>query len=933
MKKIKNLILITLSVLTILGLSLASVIGLQTKTKKQVIADSIPSSSSITTSSISAIQNKSHPYILYENTEVSALKEKIKSGYSKKAYEYIEKTAKKYLQQSISVYYNSSSDKSNGVVGRQLQSFVAYLGTYGMLINDSQYFNKAVDLTLSAVNGGSVDIYDKINGALCVADFGYAYALAYDWLYDYMSSSERALVKAELEEIGAWLYTKSSTEAWGENSDNRKAWNWNAVTHGSLGMVALALGKDTAHTDWLTLAIDRMKGYYTYAIDTQGAAFEGLHYVGYAFNTLSVLDDTIYNLTNIELLDYYSHVYNLTNWSMRMTTPYGNEQAMVGQGSKLDNYSATFYLINKRSQRLELWGWERTYNLHNGGGFTSDYVGNGFNAPNIIFFEDQNLTPLAPTQQTPLVTTYDRGLIIARDGWEQNNSLMTFICGWNHSGCWSHPDNNSFTFFAKGESFVIDLGANFKTSAEHNIVQVDGTGFYYDAPYNVVGNMSIKKELNNGAYYIKGDNSDSYRDTVLTESTRQMIYKGGDTPYVIAFDYVNAGTATHTYTTNFFTDYDSTVTIENSGRAKIVGGNNGGVGYAFVYSPNGASFTTNKDTTKKTQAIVSSNKAVTHTQATLFTTQMTNGQAPTVTWSTVNGNVQVSIKYLDNSSEITDTYIFYSHNEVSVSTKSVNIHTHSLTHVAYKAPTCTENGNIEYYACAGCGKNFTDSTAKIVVDSVVINATHNPTYVSAKESTCSEKGHIAHYKCLSCGNTYSDSACKNQIVSVETALKLHNYGNWIYEISPTTSTTGTKGHFHCSSCGGNFDKNYTEIKDLTIPVLPQTSTSSSTTSSSTSSSSVSSSTNSTSSSNTSSSSSIVSSSQSSSSSSSTTSSGQEIVSSSQSSSSSYKELPSNTQSTNINNNSGCKSSIGNGLFILIPLALFATIKLFKKSKE
>ena len=97
MKKIKNLILITLSVLTILGLSLASIIGLQTKTKKQVIADSIPSSSSITTSSLSAIQNKSHPYILYEDTEVSALKEKIKSGYSKKAYEYVEKTAKKYL--------------------------------------------------------------------------------------------------------------------------------------------------------------------------------------------------------------------------------------------------------------------------------------------------------------------------------------------------------------------------------------------------------------------------------------------------------------------------------------------------------------------------------------------------------------------------------------------------------------------------------------------------------------------------------------------------------------------------------------------------------------------------------------------------------------------------------------------------------------------
>jgi len=888
----------------------------------------VPTSQSLANSSISAITQKSHPYILYENSEISELKNKIKSGYSKKAFTYVEKSAKSYL--------NASLDMSKGIVGRQLQSYVAYLNTYSILTDNTQYKTKAIELVMSAVNSGTVDSYYATNGALCVADFGYAYALAYDWLYSNMTTSQRNSLKAEMISIGEWIYNLSinptDKDPWGVETNERRAWNWNAVTHGALGMIALSLG-DSAYSNWLTRSIDRVKSYYTFAVDTQGAAFEGLHYIGYALNTLSVLDDTIYNLTQVEILDYYPHFYNLTNWSMRMTTPFGNEQASIGQGTKLDNYSSTFYLINKKHQRLELWGWEKTYNLHNGGGFTSDYQGNGFNAPNIIFFEDQSLTPLAPTNSLPLVTSYDKGIVLARDGWEQHNSLMSFHSGWGWSGTWNHPDNNTFTFFAKGESFVIDLGANFKTSLEHNIVQVDGTGFYYTAPSMIAGHITTHKNLNNGALYLKGDNSDSYRDTVLTESTRQMIYKGGDTPYVIAFDYVNAGTASHTYTTNFFTDYDSTVTIENSGRAKIVGGNNGGVGYAFVYSPNGASFTTNKDTTKKTQAIVSSNKAVTHTQATLFTTQMTNGQAPTVTWSTVNGNVQVSIKYLDNSSEITDTYIFYSHNEVSVSTKSVNIHTHSLTHVAYKAPTCTENGNIEYYACAGCGKNFTDSTAKIVVDSVVINATHNPTYVSAKESTCSEKGHIAHYKCLSCGNTYSDSACKNQIVSVETALKLHNYGNWIYEISPTTSTTGTKGHFHCSSCGGNFDKNYTEIKDLTIPVLPQTSTSSSTTSSSTSSSSVSSSTNSTSSSNTSSSSSIVSSSQSSSSSSSTTSSGQEIVSSSQSSSSSYKELPSNTQSTNINNNSGCKSSIGNGLYILIPLALFLAIKLFKKSKE
>ena len=39
---------------------------------------------------------------------------------------------------------------------------------------------------------------------------------------------------------------------------------------------------------------------------------------------------------------------------------------------------------------------------------------------------------------------------------------------------------------------------------------------------------------------------------------------------------------------------------------------------------------------------------------------------------------------------------------------------HELTHVPAKAPTCTEDGNIEYYRCTreGCGKLFTDADGK-----------------------------------------------------------------------------------------------------------------------------------------------------------------------------------------------------------------------------
>jgi hypothetical protein len=204
-----------------------------------------------------------------------------------------------------------------------------------------------------------------------------------------MTNEQRKLLKAEMEEIGSWIYSNSSSlNTWGSDEVRRKAWNWNAVTHGALGMICVSLG---SHADWLNLAIDRMKGYYSYAVDSTGASVEGLHYIGYALNTLAVLDCAIYDSTGIEVMEYYPAMQKLPEWSMYMTAPYGNEHASINQGTKLDNCAATFYIINRFSQSTALSGWERTYNLHNGAGFTSDYAGNGWNIPALIYYENKNL--------------------------------------------------------------------------------------------------------------------------------------------------------------------------------------------------------------------------------------------------------------------------------------------------------------------------------------------------------------------------------------------------------------------------------------------------------------------------------------------------------------------------------------------------------------
>ncbi len=614
-------------------------------------SDTVISTSEEALLTIEAASEKQHPYLLYESDEISSLQEKIESGNSKKAFEVIVDTVSSCMGRTFDVTKNA-----NGVIGRQLQYCVMYLSTFAMLTEEESYAYKAVEQVITCVNQGDVDTYLAINDALCIGDFGYAYALAYDTLYNYMTEDERALVKAEMEEIGAWLYENSpSINTWGSQEENRKAWNWNAVTHGALGMISMSLGD---HPDWLSLAMERAKGYYRYSVDSTGAGMEGLHYLGYALNTLAPMDYAIYRLLGIELMDNYPAFRLMTYWSMLyMTTPQGKAQVAINQGDSLGNYSGPFYVINRYGQSDALWGWEHTYGLDEGGKFSVEYHGNGWSAPAIIFFEDQSLTPTAPTEEkNPLISIYDKGLVIARDSWENDASMLTFTCGRGYPGCWNHPDDNSFTFHARGESFIVDLGANYKESSEHNVVLIDGKGMDYSGgPTMKEGKLEESTVLDNGNLYLRGDNVTSYKNQGLKASTRQIVYGGGDVPFVLVYDYMRKDNAEHTYNINFFTPSTATIIASPDGDyAKIIGNNTGETCYVIPYSPD--------ETTVSFSAVGSAPCLKTETvatylrQATLFIMAEEDEEMPLVEWSSEGKTMTVSITRTVSGQKETETY-------------------------------------------------------------------------------------------------------------------------------------------------------------------------------------------------------------------------------------------------------------------------------------
>ncbi len=76
-------------------------------------------------------------------------------------------------------------------------------------------------------------------------------------------------------------------------------------------------------------------------------------------------------------------------------------------------------------------------------------------------------------------------------------------------------------------------------------------------------------------------------------------------------------------------------------------------------------------------------------------------------------------------------------------------HTHTLTHTAAKAATCVEDGHIEYWTCAGCGKYFRDSKGNSEIE---LSATVTPATGEHTAAGEWQKDDAGHWKLCSVCN-------------------------------------------------------------------------------------------------------------------------------------------------------------------------------------
>ncbi len=151
-----------------------------------------------------------------------------------------------------------------------------------------------------------------------------------------------------------------------------------------------------------------------------------------------------------------------------------------------------------------------------------------------------------------------------------------------------------------------------------------------------------------------------------------------------------------------------------------------------------------------------------------------------------------------------------------------------LTHTDAVASTCTQKGNIEYWSCPECKKNFKEEGGYNVVNDVsspLLAHTggtascierakcevcgteygelgmHVLTYSPAVAATCTAQGANQYWGCTVCGANFKDHGAVEEITEITTAIDPDNHSDVSLEWSKDA-----EGHYHvCGACGEKTD--------------------------------------------------------------------------------------------------------------------------------
>lgn len=322
-----------------------------------------------------------------------------------------------------------------------------------------------------------------------------------------------------------------------------------------------------------------VNGYLKHSIDNSGYSYEGVSYYGYGswsampFGVAARragLPDIFKDARKLPLVpEYY----------LRQVVPWGSELVSMNDSpDRIGSAGGVMYLISRFQDRVGLWAWLKLHGRDGDGSFgdyPADYRrhrSDGASLPYTLLFADPTLSPADAGM--PLQKFFKSGRASFRSGWGDLDAMATFTSGFDLHRGHNHRDENSFTFFARGERFAIDPGYNPNQTRAHNTVLINETGQQRDPDqYDTYGKTKSFREFDS-AWLITGEAAEAFpTDANVTKARRQFLFVDAEVPYLVIADDLKTRSRDNQYSWLLHTDPQNTVAIVENKNAAFIKGN------------------------------------------------------------------------------------------------------------------------------------------------------------------------------------------------------------------------------------------------------------------------------------------------------------------------------------------------------------------------
>lgn len=466
-----------------------------------------------------------YPKLLFDMSQIDQIRAITNNPLYRKSYLTMADSAYSYLTLA-------SAHPQTASGGRVLNKRISELALVGYINKDMRYIDKAVAYMMGSSDKYTAVDYNNMNGDIALGDAAHAYAVGYDWLYPFMTDAQRRQIEEELDGLIDALYAIVSKEESGQIPAVTS--NHNAVSAGGMGLAALVRGN---RPDAVELARARTIAYYQTSADSDGFSFEGIGYYCYGLLGAATFNAALERAGGGDMLEEAPAYCKTLDMITYYTNPDGKDYVAVGDSSeRVAPAGGVIYLISKYQNSTALWNFLRMSgddgNRSYGGG--DDYQ--GASIPYMLIFADPNLLPQEPFDM-PLSRVFESGFVSMRDGWAEDSSFVTFTSSEVPHRGHNQRDENSFTFYAFHENFLIDPGYTPTETSSHNAVLINGAGQSVPGNrYDVYGSVDECLAYD-GMGYVRGDASGTYStQTDIDGVKRGILYRGGASPYMVVVD-------------------------------------------------------------------------------------------------------------------------------------------------------------------------------------------------------------------------------------------------------------------------------------------------------------------------------------------------------------------------------------------------------------